>query len=199
METINDLGKYTFPAMFANSVKKFGSCNACTVVGQTPITYSKLNEKVDYVARLLTLLGAKPATKVAILGNGSPSWVALYFAIVNYGRIAVPLLPDFSTVEIETICAHCEPEILVVSEAQYKRLSESLDKLPETIIQLEDYKVLKRKNEAGANNEVSDTKDAGKKSEITESDIKSVQLPDIEVAEDDTASICPAQSELGLF
>ena len=27
-------------------------------------------------------------------------WVALYFAIVNYGRIAVPLLPDFSLVEM---------------------------------------------------------------------------------------------------
>jgi len=173
LETIKDLGKYTFPAMFANSIKKFASCNACTLVGQTPLTYKQLEAKVDYAARLLTLLGAKQGTKVAILGNGCPSWVVFYFAIVNYGRIAVPLLPDFSTVEIETICAHCEPEIMIISEAQYKRLSESLDKLPATIIRLEDFAVLKQKNAA----------------EINDVSIKSVQLSAIEVAEDDTASI----------
>ena len=70
METIKDLGHYTFPAMLANSVKKFGECNACTLVGGKPLTYTQLNEKVIFSAKFLTLLGARQGTKIAILANG---------------------------------------------------------------------------------------------------------------------------------
>lgn len=173
METIEDLGKYTFPALLANSVKKFAMSNACTLVGEKPWTYGKIAEKVEYVAKLLTLLGAEPYSKVVLLGNGCPSWVAAYFAVVNYARIAVPLLPDFSPVEIENICAHCKPDVLIISKAQYKRLEKIADKLPGVIIQLEDFEVL-----AG-----------GDGINLTQENIMNVQLPCVEVAEDDTASI----------
>ena len=45
METIKDLGKYTFPCLLANSVKKFGKRPAVALVGQKEITY---NEEDDY-------------------------------------------------------------------------------------------------------------------------------------------------------
>lgn len=196
METINDLGHYTFPAMLANSVKKFGECNACTLVGGKPLTYTQLNEKVIFSAKFLTLLGAKQGTKIAILANGCPEWVALYFAIVNYGRIAVPLLPDFSLVEIETICAHCEPEIMVLSEAQYKRLAqklENLEKLPATIIQLEDFKIIKKEGKIYSDSPADETENNQKKSvipaKIEDEKIRQTALPEITVNEDDTASI----------
>ena len=99
METINDLGKYTFPALLNNSIKKFGERPAVTLVGGSPYTYAQFGQKAQSVAKMLHALGLNNGSKVAILSTGRPEWGISYFGIVSYGMIAVPLLPDFSDAE----------------------------------------------------------------------------------------------------
>ena len=36
----------TFPAIFAETIKKFGSSKAMALVGQTPITYNELDANI---------------------------------------------------------------------------------------------------------------------------------------------------------
>lgn len=143
METIKDLGTYTFPALLKNSVKKFADSDALSLVNGKPVTYSMLNEKSIEVAKMIAGLGINPGSKIAIFSTSMPQWGTVYFSIVNYGSIAVPLLPDFSPTEVESIFDHCSPDALFVSSALYKKIEPLGKKLPPVIINIEDFTVIK--------------------------------------------------------
>ena len=53
MQTIKDLGSYTFPSLFKNTVKKFGKFNALSMVHGNPITYKELEELSVKAAKVL--------------------------------------------------------------------------------------------------------------------------------------------------
>lgn len=170
MESIKDLGSYTFPALLKNSVKKFGERPALSLVDGKPITYNQLNEKVDGVARMLVALGLKPGNKVAIFGIGRPEWGEAYFSIVNNGMIAVPLLPDFSETEVASILDHCGVDAIFAGEKLFEKIKNLNEKLPKIIIRLEDFKIIKG-------------------GEGYPEDFASTLLPSVDVKESDTASI----------
>jgi len=37
---------------------------------------------------------------VALLGQSMPNWVVAYFSVVSKGLVIVPVLPDFTSLEI---------------------------------------------------------------------------------------------------
>ena len=45
--------KLTFPALFHDSVKNYGQADFLSFVGETPLTYNQVSEKVDAVMALL--------------------------------------------------------------------------------------------------------------------------------------------------
>lgn len=143
METIKDLGTYTFPSLFKNTIKKFSDCDALSLVNGEPITYREMAVLVDRTAKMLVGLGLHAGSKIALYSTSMPNWGVSYFAIVNYGYIAVPLLPDFSSMEVESILAHCGVDALIVSESLYKKIESLGDKLPPIIIQIDDFSVIK--------------------------------------------------------
>jgi len=174
LETIEDLGQFTFPALLNNSVKKFGDRPAVTYAlkDDEPVTYSQMTENSLNFSKLLSACGLKKGSKVALYGIGCPEWGTAYFGIVNRGMISVPLLPDFSANEVKSILEHCQVDALVVDESLYKKLSDIKDCLPPVIISLRDYSVIK------APVELPDSEEINK-----------IQLPEVEVKEDDIASI----------
>ncbi|MCR4743520.1 MAG: AMP-binding protein [Treponema sp.] len=143
METIDDLGKFTFPALLNNSIKKFGERPAVTLVGGSPYTYAQLGQKAQSVAKMLHGLGLKKGSKIAILSTGRPEWGISYFAIVSYGMIAVPLLPDFSDTELESIFAHCGVDGIFVEQKLYSKIDKLGDKAPSIVIKIEDFSITK--------------------------------------------------------
>ncbi|MDY3722093.1 MAG: AMP-binding protein [Treponema sp.] len=173
METIRDLGKFTFKALLENSVKKFGERPALSLVNETPVTYEQVAQKSIKINKFLTAMGIKKGSKVALYGTGRPEWGEAYFGIVNIGAIAVPLLPDFSETEVLSIIKHCGVDAMIVEEKLYAKLKNIENELPPFVIKLEDFSILKNKDE--------------QVQKIDECD--SVELPVIEIEEEDTASI----------
>ena len=173
METIRDLGKFTFKALLENSVKKFGERPALSLVNETPVTYEQVAQKSIRINKFLTAMGIKKGSKVALYGTGRPEWGEAYFGIVNIGAIAVPLLPDFSETEVLSILKHCGVDAMIVEEKLYAKLKNIENELPPYVIKLEDFSILKSKDE--------------QVQKIDECD--SVELPVIEIEEEDTASI----------
>src|SRR5574344_1675032 len=176
METITDLGTYTFKALLANSQRKFSDSNALSLIDGKPISYSQLAQKTQETARLLNALNLKKESKIAIYAGGCPNWGISYFAIVNYGRIAVPLLPDFSAVEVEAISNHCSLDALITSPQLYKKLQKSLNKLPKIIINIDDFSLISLPKEL-------------EKIPLDIETLSKNALDDVEVNESDTASI----------
>jgi long-chain acyl-CoA synthetase len=205
VETIQDLGAYTFPALFRNSIKKFGDCPALSLVDGEPLTYKQLAVRVESAARMLAGLGLDKGTKTAIFSTSMPNWGIAYFAIVNYGGIAVPLLPDFSAAEVESIIGHCGVDALIVSESLYRRIESLGDKLPPVIIKIDNFSVIRggdvvkkissaknllsfTVNEAFSENSVKSIA-AVDATAVYDSDFSCVALKDADVKEEDTASI----------
>ena len=59
-----------------------------------------------------------------------PNWGVSYFAITTAGMVAVPILPDFTSDELDLIIAHSEAKAILVSDKLYTKLSkETLDRM----------------------------------------------------------------------
>ena len=113
---MSQLQKYTIPAMLRNSFGQFGPRPSLVFAGEESCSYSQLEEEMNKVIRQLISFGISKGDKVAILSTNMPNWGIAYFAIASAGAIVVPILPDFSIIEINNIIEHSEPKVVFVSE-----------------------------------------------------------------------------------
>ena len=93
----------TFPALFNDSVRKYGSHNSYAFVGEKPKTYNESAREITALTAFLEKTGIQPGDKVAILSNNMPNWSSAYFSITFMGAVAVPILPDFSSFKLSSI------------------------------------------------------------------------------------------------
>ncbi|HZK19622.1 MAG TPA: AMP-binding protein [Treponemataceae bacterium] len=173
-----DLESLTFPSVFKNSLVKYRESNALSFVSTKPLTYGEIGKLVTQVSKILSVLGIKKGDKVALYSTSTPHWGAAYFAIVNMGAVAVPLLPDFTAKEVETMATHAEVSGIIVGDTLLKRFEEITPAVFPFAIRISDFKVIRTNGQS-----------AYEKSVI---DINTKDLPpceDCRVEEDDTASI----------
>ena len=131
----------TFPAIFAETVKKFGSSKAMALVGQTPITYTELDTKIKALIAFYEKLGIQAGDKVAILSTNMPNWGVVYYATTFIGAVVVPILPDFTQFEIENILKHSEAKAVFVSKGLASKIDEiNLESLEFTVA-IEDFEI----------------------------------------------------------
>ncbi len=113
---------------------------AVTFVGEPAITYSEFYDKVLEVDRLLNELHIGPQDRVAILSESHPHWSVAFFALTAFGRVAVPILPDFHQNEVQHIIRHSQAQAIFVSSAQLAKIEDAkLDHLKHIIL-IEDFK-----------------------------------------------------------
>lgn len=119
MDTVE---KYTIPAIFGNTVKKFGNRVALSMVNGSPYTYHELSKKVDEVMEFLRNQGISKGDKVAILSENMPQWGVAYLSVTCMGAIAVPILKDFHSNEVLHILRHSNAKLVFVSNSQYDKI-----------------------------------------------------------------------------
>lgn len=139
MQTINELGTYTFQALLENSIKRFGERPALSFVSGAPISYHEANKQIEQLQQVLYRLGINPGDKVAIYSHSVPHWGIAYFAIVTMGAIAVPLLPDFTDKEVKSCLEHSETTMIIASEKLMSRIPETVS----VLINIQDFSVKK--------------------------------------------------------
>jgi long-chain acyl-CoA synthetase len=121
--------KYTVPALLDEAISKYPDQPALAFVGEAPLTYSQLDEKINGVIQLLEQYEIGKGDKVAILSSNMPNWGVVFFGILRMGAVVVPILPDFHINEIKTIIDHAEAKIIFVSENLYPKIEK--EGLPE--------------------------------------------------------------------
>ncbi len=112
----------TLQSFLNHSVKKHAKSVAVSFVDGKPINYEELGKKIEEVSSILFSLGLKKGDKVALLSHNMPNWVIAYFSVVSHGLIIVPILPDFTSEEIENVLVHSESKALFISERLLTRL-----------------------------------------------------------------------------
>ena len=118
MELLNTLYE-----LLQNSVKKYSDKIAFSMLGGEDVTYSEVGRRVKQVQDLLVGAGLKAGDKVAILSSSMPNWGVSYFAIVTSGMVAVPILNDFTSEELEKLIKHSESKALLVSDKLFTKIS----------------------------------------------------------------------------
>ncbi|HPF52863.1 MAG TPA: AMP-binding protein [Draconibacterium sp.] len=138
------ISKLTLPSLFYNSVKEFSDKTSLVFAGEENYTYGQLGKDVELVAEMLLDIGVRKGDKVAILGTNMPNWGKTFFAISLVGAIAVPILPDFHTREIQTIIEHSEAKVLFVSKGLYNQIGDETVELLQKIIMIENFAIIQK-------------------------------------------------------
>ncbi|MDO4756088.1 MAG: AMP-binding protein [Parabacteroides sp.] len=76
-------------------------------------TYGDVATKIRYIHFLFEELKIKPGDKIAICGKNSTNWSVAMLAIITYRAVAVPLLSDYSSMQLVSLCEHCDAKFMI--------------------------------------------------------------------------------------
>ena len=125
-----------------NSVKSFSERIAFSLWQGGSYTFKQVSEKVAEVQELLRSAGLKKGDKVVLLSSNMPNWGVCYFAITAGGYTVVPVLPDFTSNDLDRIFEHSEAKALCVSDKLYTKVSKETTKKLNIVIRTKNLSVL---------------------------------------------------------
>lgn len=82
-------------------------------------TYTEAWEKIQTVAKWMTLNGVKKGSHVAVSGKNSPEWAIAYFAAMQAGAVAIPMDYALHDNEIINLMKTAKPVLFFVDEEKY--------------------------------------------------------------------------------
>ena len=131
--------RLTFPAMFNETLIKFGKRNAWAFVGEDPKSYENANKEIRALMAMLEKNGVCPGDKVALLSSNMPNWGVAFFAITFMGAVVVPILPDFSNTEVGNVLEHSGARAIFISASLLPRIDGFKSEDLKTGIMIEDF------------------------------------------------------------
>ena len=138
--------KLTFPAIFNETMRKYGKSRAYAFVGEEPMSYDVAGKRINALSALLEKKGIRPGDKVAMLSTNMPNWGIAYFSITFMGAVVVPILPDFSVTEVANILEHSEAKAIFISSGLLNRIEGFKSENLKTVIQIEDFSLILSEN-----------------------------------------------------
>ena len=117
------------------------------VDGGQAYSYEEFRRKTEQLSLRMTRFGIKHGDRVAIFSQNMPNWVVAFFSATAFGRVAVPVLPDSSEVELTNILNHSESKVLFISQRMMPKLSEECRQKLTLIIDIESFEFIKRNEE----------------------------------------------------
>ena len=141
MNTTNEIN-LTFPGLFNETLRKFGKRSAYAFVGEEPKTYESVDREIRALIAFLEENGIRPGDRVAILSLNMPNWGIAFFSVTFMGAVAVPVLPDFSPVEIANILDHSGAKAIFISNSLLSRIEDFKSDILTLSILMEDFSIL---------------------------------------------------------
>ncbi len=83
------------------------------VAAGRPLTFSQLQQRVEFVAGALYRLGIKRGDRVAVWLNNRQEWIELQFALARLGAILVTVNTAFRSQELDYLLRQCQARALV--------------------------------------------------------------------------------------
>ena len=100
--------------MIENSIKRNWKFPAYTDYGTSvTYTYRDVACKIKGLHLLFADLGINPGDRIAICDKNSSNWAISFLAVLTYGAVVVPILPDFSKEQIENIFEHSDSVLMI--------------------------------------------------------------------------------------
>lgn len=127
------------------SIKKFSDHIALSQWQGEEITYGQVGERVAQLQETLVSAGLNPGDRVAILSSNMPNWGISYFAVTTAGYVAVPILPDFTTEDLDRIIEHSETKALLVSDKLFGKVSKTTTEKLNIVIRTKNLSIISQR------------------------------------------------------
>ena len=105
------------------SIRQNWNIEALSNYKEKGYSYKEIAEKILKLHILFKGHGIKDGDKIALVGRNSASWCVTYLAVVTYGAVVVPILPDFKPEDMTNIINHSESRLLFIDD----KINETLD------------------------------------------------------------------------
>lgn len=139
MNETSAAGLLTLDQLLERSVRLYGAQPAVGMAFEKSLSYSEFYNGVISAARLLTEQGVSRGDRVAILGENSPQWGMAYFAILQAGAVAVPILPDFPESDVRHILQDSEVKVVFTTSRQLDKVTGLEGHRLQSVITLDDF------------------------------------------------------------
>ncbi len=183
-----DSSKLTLLNVVNNSTEKFSDRIFVGFINSRQITYGEFKSRVINISNFLKNEGIIAGDKVAILSENQPNWAIAYFAITTIGAIAVPVMTEFTSVEVHHVLRHSESKAIFISAKQFFKIDDLEGANLNTRVLIDDFSIIPSDTK---NDILKDVIANGKKefAKIKEAALKFVGLIPGEVEEDSIALI----------
>ena len=122
-EEIINLDNPSVIGYFQESFTKRWESKAFTDYKGSTILYKELAEKIEKAHILYKSIGIKPGDRIAICAKNCSNWAVVFFSIITYGAVPVPILADFKAEYIHNIVNHSEARMLYLGDSQWKNVN----------------------------------------------------------------------------
>jgi len=121
------------------SIKHNWEIEALSNYKEKGYSYREIAEKMIKLHIFFKATGIKEGDKIALIGRNSANWCVVYLAVVTYGAVIVPVLPDFKAEDQTNIVNHSDSTMLFVDDKIWEPFDYS--KIPAIIavISLDDF------------------------------------------------------------
>ena len=139
-----NLENFTLGSLLERSLALYANNDAFGAAGGEIFSYREFGKKVEAMALLLQENGIKKGDKVVLLSENMPHWGVAYFAVVSFGAVIVPILPDFHPSDVHHIIRHSEAKAVFVSQKYLPTIEESKEEEVKFVVELESLKLVER-------------------------------------------------------
>ncbi len=128
------------------AIKKHWDLPAFSDIEEEAINYQNVANKIYWLHNILQNFGISRGDKVAILGKNSKNWAIAYLSVITYGAVVVPILPNFTSEDMNHIIKHSESKLLFVGNSIMDNIEESELPSLQGIIHLDDFTLVESKS-----------------------------------------------------
>jgi len=128
------------------SIRQNWSIEALSNYKEPGLTYSQIAEHILKFHIFFRETGIKEGDKIALVGRNSAYWCIVYLAVVTYGAVVVPILPDFKPEDLVNLVNHSDAQLLIVDNKIFETLG--ISRMPEIagVISLDTFKLIASNN-----------------------------------------------------
>lgn len=129
------------------SIRKNWEIEALSNYREKGYTYKEIAEIMVKHHIVFKEYGIVEGDKIALLGRNSANWCAMYLAVVTYGAVIVPILPDFKPDDLHNIINHSDSKMLFIDDKIWELLNAEKLKEIKSVISLDTFKMIMSRSE----------------------------------------------------
>jgi long-chain acyl-CoA synthetase len=129
------------------SIRQNWNIEALSNYKESGYSYKEIAEKILKLHLFFRETGIAEGDKIALIGRNSANWCVVYLAVVSYGAVVVPVLPDFKPEDQINIINHSDSKMLFVDDKIWETYDYGKMPVIECVVSLDDFSFITSREE----------------------------------------------------